>query len=90
MIAKDSLVSSVVGFGIIVSVFKGRPMMTAGLEPLLTKGDPARAVAWRRLVAGSGEFRRLEVRYHLIWAGALLAECAARIVGAFTLPDRRR
>jgi hypothetical protein len=86
MIAKDSLISSVVGFGIIVSVFRGRPMMTAALEPWLTKGDPDRTVAWGRLAGESSQFRRLEVRYNLIWAVALLAECAARIVGAFTLP----
>ena len=86
MIAKDSLVSSVIGFGVIVSVIKGRPMMTAGLEPFLTKGDAARAQAWSRLVGVSSEFRRLEVRCHLIWAVALLTECAVRIVGAFTLP----
>ena len=86
MIAKDSLISSVVGFGILVSVFRGRPMMTAALEPWLTRGDPARTAAWRRLAGESGQFRRLEVRYNLIWAGFLLAECAARIVGAFTLP----
>jgi len=87
MIAKDSLISSVVGFGILVSVIRGRPMMTAALEPWLTRGDPARTATWRLLADGrSSRFNRLAVRYNLIWAGFLLAECAARIVGAYTLP----
>jgi hypothetical protein len=31
-------------------------------------------------------FRRLELSYSAIWGVALLADCAARLAGAFTLP----
>jgi hypothetical protein len=38
------------------------------------------------LSAASGRFRRLELAFSTIWGLALLAECAARLVGAYTLP----
>ncbi len=86
MIAKDSGVSSVIGVAILVSAFGARPLMTAGLKPMLTKGDAAKAAAWDRLAAGSPAFRRLERRFSVIWGTALLAECVIRLAGAFTLP----
>ncbi|GAA4606548.1 hypothetical protein GCM10023195_23730 [Actinoallomurus liliacearum] len=86
MLAKDSGVSSVIGLGILISAFRGRPLMSAGLKPFMTKGDPARIAAWDRLSAGSAAFHRLERRFTVIWGLALLGECAARLVGAFTLP----
>ena len=60
--------------------------MSAGLKPMFTRGDAAKTAAWDKASADSAIFRRLERRYSLIWGGALLAECAARLVGAFTLP----
>jgi hypothetical protein len=86
MIAKDSAVSSVIGLAILGSVLIGRPLMTAGLKPWLIKGSAERDAAWDRLAAGSPKFRRLERAFSAIWGTALLAECVARLVGAFTLP----
>jgi hypothetical protein len=86
MIAKDSVVSSVIAVAILVSVLIGRPLMTAGLIPWLTKGAPDRIAAWDKLSAESVRFRRLELLFSTIWGGALLAECVARLVGAYTLP----
>lgn len=86
MIAKDSGISSITGLVMLLSVLRGRPVMTAALEPYLTKGHPGRSAAWHRLCAESAVFRRHLARYTLIWAIALLTECVARIVGAFTLP----
>ncbi len=86
MIAKDSVISSVIAIAILVSVAARRPLMTAGLKPFLTRGTAERTAAWDRLAAGSARFRRLELLYSAIWGVALLAECAARLVGAFTLP----
>ena len=34
----------------------------------------------------SARFRRLELAFSTIWGLALLGECAARLVGAYTLP----
>jgi hypothetical protein len=86
MIAKDSAISSVIGLAILGSVALRRPLMTAGLEPWLTRGAADRTAAWNRLLAGSARFRRLESLFSVIWGTVLLGECAARMVGAFTLP----
>jgi hypothetical protein len=86
MIAKDSLVSSVIAFAILASVAARRPLMSAGLKPFMTKGTPERTAAWDRLSAGCARFRRLELLFSAIWGFALLADCIARLVGAYTLP----
>jgi hypothetical protein len=89
MIAKDGLVSSVIGASVLLSVVRGRPMMSTALRPFLTRGNPAREAAWEALRSGGGAaaaFRRAEQGYSLVWGIALLAECVARVVGAYTLP----
>jgi hypothetical protein len=86
LVAKNSIISSIVAVGIIVSVMRGEPVMSAGLQPFLTKGDPARATAWEHLAATSATFARYQRRYSLIWGVFLLVDCVARTVGAFTLP----
>jgi hypothetical protein len=84
--AKDSAISSVIAFSILISAFAGRPIMTAGLKLFMTRNEADRDAAWERMATASARFRRLEVRYSLVWAVVLLVECAGRIVGAFTLP----
>jgi hypothetical protein len=86
MIAKDSVVSSVIAFAILGSVALRRPLMSAGLKPFMTRGQAERIAAWDRLATTSDRFRRLELAFSTIWGLALLAECAARLVGAYTLP----
>ncbi|MFI1052259.1 VC0807 family protein [Streptomyces griseoruber] len=90
MLAKDSAVSSTVGIGILVSVWLGRPMMTAGLKPFLVKGKADREAAWERLLSGgsvrSAAFLRAERVYSVVWGVVLLAECVVRLVGAYTVP----
>ena len=86
MIAKDSIVSSVIAFAILGSVVLRRPLMSAGLKPFMTRGEPRRTAAWDRLSAASPRFRRLELQFSATWGLALLAECAARLAGAYTLP----
>jgi hypothetical protein len=85
MIAKDSIVSSVIAFTILGSVVLRRPLMSAGLKPFMTRGEPRRTAAWDRLSTASPRFRRLELLFSTIWGLALLTECAARLVGAYTL-----
>ncbi|MEV7182767.1 VC0807 family protein [Kitasatospora sp. NPDC093102] len=90
MIAKDGGLSGTVALAILASALIGRPVMTPMLMPFLTKGRRERSAAWQRLVegraAGSRAFRRHERLFSGIWGTALLTECAARVVGAFTLP----
>ncbi|MDC0767464.1 VC0807 family protein [Streptomyces sp. HD] len=90
MLAKDSGVSSTIGIAILVSVALRRPMMTEGFKPFLVQGDPARQAAWDRLAGGgatgSGAFLRAERAFSVVWGVVLLAECAVRVVGAYTVP----
>jgi len=86
MIAKDSVVSSVIAFAILGSVVLRRPLMSAGLKPYMTRGKTERIAAWDRLSLASARFRRLELAFSTVWGLALLAECVARLVGAYTLP----
>src|SRR5215470_1620045 len=86
MVAKDSAVSSVIAFAILGSVVLRRPLMSAGLKPFMTKGEPHRSAAWDRLSTASPRFRRLELLFSTIWGVTLLAECAARLAGAYLLP----
>jgi hypothetical protein len=86
MIAKDSILSSVIAFAILGSVVLRRPLMSAGLKPFMTRGEPQRTAAWDRLSAASPRFRRLELLFSTTWGLVLLAECAARLAGAYTLP----
>src|ERR1700722_424623 len=57
MIAKDSVISSVIAIAILVSVAARRPLMTAGLKPFLTRGTAERTAAWDRLGGGPGPGR---------------------------------
>jgi len=86
MIAGDSIVSSVIALAILGSVVVRRPLMSAGLKPFMTRGEPRRAAAWDRLSTASPRFRRLELLFSTVWGFTALAECAARLVGAYTLP----
>ncbi|ACU69147.1 conserved hypothetical protein [Catenulispora acidiphila DSM 44928] len=86
MLAKDSGVSSVIALGILWSVRGGKPMMSAGLKPFVTKGDAKQTAAWDALRIESSTFRAKENLYSVIWGAWLLTECLARLAGAFLLP----
>lgn len=86
MIVKDSALSSVVGISILIAVATGKPLMSAGLKPFMTRGKAARVRAWDRLSAANARFRRAELLFSTIWGVTLLTECVARIVLAFILP----
>jgi hypothetical protein len=86
MLAKDGAVSSTVGIAILLSVLAGRPLMTAGLKPMLVKADGAKVMAFDKLSGTSPRFRRLELMFSAVWGVTLLSECAARVFCAFTLP----
>ncbi|MFC5957089.1 VC0807 family protein [Streptomyces pratens] len=86
MLVKESVVGSVIGIGVLVSVMLGKPTMTAGMKPWVTRGQTAREAAWTRLESGSEAFRRAERRFSMGWGTALLGECVVRVVGAYSLP----
>lgn len=86
VLAKDGAVSSTIGIAILVSVFVGRPLMSAALKPMLVKANPAKDAAFDRLSAESPRFRQLERMFSLVWGVTLLGECVLRVFLAFTLP----
>jgi hypothetical protein len=86
MIAKDAVISSAVGLGMLFSVAVRRPVMSAALKPFMTYGKADRIATWDRLSAQSARFRRLELLFTAVWGLCELADCVARLVGAFTLP----
>ncbi len=86
MLAKDGAVTSVLGLAILASVLARRPLMTAGMRPFVTRGNAAKEAAFARLLDTSARFRQLEARFSLIWAGAFLAECAARVTVSVISP----
>ena len=86
MLAKDGAVTSVLGIAILASVLAGRPLMTAGMRPFVTRGKAVKEAAFGRLLDTSARFRQLEARFSVIWACAFLAECAARVTIAVILP----
>jgi len=86
MLAKDGAVTSVLGIAILASVLAGRPLMTAGMRPFVTRGKAVKEAAFGRLLDTSARFRQLEARFSVIWAWAFLAECAARVTIAVILP----
>lgn len=86
MLLKDSGISSTIGLVFLVSALRGRPMLSEGLRPWLTRGEAARSAAYQRLSTGSDAFRRAEVRFSVVWGAALLGECVVRAVGAYTVP----
>ncbi|WP_406355560.1 hypothetical protein OHB56_23880 [Streptomyces sp. NBC_01635] len=86
MLVKESAVGSVIGIGVLVSVMLGKPMMTTGMKPWVTRGQATREAAWTRLESGSEAFRRAERRFSVVWGTALLGECVVRVVGAYSLP----
>jgi hypothetical protein len=86
MLAKDGVITSAVGLGILVSVLAGRPLMTMAMRPFLVKGSAVRDAAFGRLAATSPRFRRLAGWFSVVWALACLADCGTRVACAFTLP----
>ncbi|MEU9947372.1 VC0807 family protein [Streptomyces sp. NPDC047939] len=86
MLLKDSGISSTIGLVFLVSALRGRPMLSEGLRPWLTRGEAAKSAAYQRLSTGSDAFRRAEVRFSVVWGAALLGECVVRAVGAYTVP----
>ncbi|MFE0179105.1 VC0807 family protein [Streptomyces sp. NPDC059002] len=86
MLAKDSGITGTVGLAVLGSVLAGRPLMTVGLKPWVTKGNAARIAAWERLSAERGRFARMERTFSVVWGLALFGEAVLRVVGAYTLP----
>jgi hypothetical protein len=86
MLAKDGAVTSILAVAILVSVLARKPLITAGMRPFVTRGNAAKEAAFGRLLVSSDRFRQLEARFSVIWAGAFLVDCLARVTVAVILP----
>lgn len=84
--AKDAVISSVVGFGILVSVWRGRPALAEALRPFITHGRPPLDDAWDRLATASPRFRRLVASHSLVLGGAFVLDCVVRVLCAAYAP----
>lgn len=84
--AKDAVISSAVGFGILWSVLRGRPALAEVLRPFVTAGRPGRDAAWDRLTVTSPAFRRLVGAHSAIMGVAFVLDCVVRVVCAATAP----
>jgi hypothetical protein len=56
------------------------------MRPFVTRGNAAKDAAFGRLLDSSGRFGQLNRRFSVVWGIAFLAECAARVTCAVTLP----
>ncbi|WP_329456197.1 VC0807 family protein [Streptomyces sp. NBC_01497] len=86
MLAKDGAVSSTIGIAILLSAIGGAPLMATAVKPLLVKGDAAKGARWDTLSAAPGAFRTTQRLHSAIWGLALLGDCVARVICAYTLP----
>jgi hypothetical protein len=84
--ARDAVVSSVVAFGILLSVLRGRPVLAEGVRPFVTKGEPDREAAWDRLWMTSPRFRRILGAHSAVWGVAFVLDCVVRVICAATAP----
>jgi hypothetical protein len=87
LFAREAAISSVVGIGALATVLAGRtPMFAPGVEAFMTRGERRRERAWSHLVCTDRRFEAMLRRHTVIWGAVLLADCAARVVCAYTVP----
>ncbi len=86
MSGKDAIISSVLGVGVLVSVWRGRPALAEGLRPFVTKGRADKEAAWTRLAQSSPQFTRLVAAHSVVFGVAFLADTIVRIVCAAVAP----
>ncbi|MFD1537863.1 VC0807 family protein [Nonomuraea guangzhouensis] len=85
VLAKESILSGLLGLLLLGSCLVGRPLMYA-LMRRLTADDPQKPAEWDRLWGSAPEFRRLFRTLTLVWGVGLLAEAVIRIPLIYRLP----
>ncbi|MGW8378381.1 VC0807 family protein [Streptomyces sp. ODS28] len=86
MLARDGWVTAVAGLCFLGSVWTARPLAYLGARPLLEGRFRSDGTPWETLWENEPSFRRIWRVSTAIWGAALLADAAARIVIAYTLP----
>lgn len=83
ILAKDSVITGVIGFAFLGSCVAGRPLMYALVRRMMPKERQAEADVRLRT---DPRYRARLVRLSLMWGAILLGEAVLRVVLVYTLP----
>lgn len=86
LLAKESLLTTMVGFWFLSSLWKPRPLTYQLTRPLLEGRVGRHGPSWDLLWEREPHFRRSWRVTTVIWAIALLIDAVVRVVMAYTLP----
>ncbi|MEU1624736.1 VC0807 family protein [Streptomyces sp. NPDC020096] len=86
MLARDGWVTAVAGLWFLASVRARQPLVFHGARPLLEGRFRSDGTSWDVLWEREPAFRRIWRVSTVIWAVAMLADAAVRVVMAYTLP----
>ncbi|MDH6580805.1 VC0807 family protein [Kitasatospora sp. MAP5-34] len=86
MLAKDGWVTAFAGLWFLASAWGPRPMAFLGGRPFLEGRFRSDGTSWDTLWEREPAFRRIWRVSTVIWGAAMLADAAARITMAYTLP----
>ncbi|MET9251696.1 VC0807 family protein [Nonomuraea sp. NPDC003709] len=85
LLAKESLLSGMLGLLLLGSCLAGKPLMYAVMRRL-TAGDPGKLAEWERLWQSAPQFRKVFLTLTLVWGAGLLTESIIRIPLIYSLP----
>lgn len=85
LLAKESVLSGLLGLLLIGSCFVGTPLMYV-LMRRLTAGNPGKLAEWEQLWQSAPRFRKVFQTLTLVWGAGLLAESFIRIPLIYELP----
>ncbi|MFC1435738.1 VC0807 family protein [Streptacidiphilus sp. N1-3] len=86
ILARDGWVTALAGVWFLGSVRARRPLVFEGARPLLEGRFRSDGTSWDVLWERSPQFRRIWRVSTVIWAAAMVADGAVRVVAAYTLP----
>ncbi|HEX5164506.1 MAG TPA: VC0807 family protein [Thermomicrobiales bacterium] len=91
LLAKESILTALVGFWFLHSVWAERPLTYVFTRPLLESGYGRRVgifgpLSWEQLWERDGRFRHIWRVSSVMWAVATLIDAVLRVVMAYTLP----
>ncbi|WP_067672009.1 VC0807 family protein [Nocardia miyunensis] len=86
MLAKDSVVTGLIGLAFLVSAVVGKPLVYLAARSGASGSDPAKAAAFEERYRTRPTMRRAFSRLSAMWGAGLLAEAALRVVLVYQLP----
>jgi hypothetical protein len=86
LLAKESVLTALVGFWFLGSIWKEHPLTYRFTRPILEGRFGTEGVAWEPIWDREPRFRRIWRVSSAMWAVALLIDAVLRVVLAYTLP----